>query len=220
MKITKRIIAIFCILTLTASLFIPAFAEDAYVSYVGGAEKFIFLPGSKYSPTDLFDNFKDVMPGDTLTQKIVVKNDVSNDVKIKVYMRSLGGTSEVDGFLSQMKLTVKQVGDSIMYQAPADQAGDLSDWVYLGLIYSGGTIDLDVKLDVPLTLGNEFQSAEGHVLWEFKIEELPVEPDDPSPPTGDQSVTGPLIVVMAVTGLFLIVLFGRRKKKEEEEYEA
>ena len=45
------------------------------VSYDGSANKFLFAPGTKDSPTNLFDNFQNVMPGDTVTERILIKND-------------------------------------------------------------------------------------------------------------------------------------------------
>ncbi|MFR1759206.1 MAG: hypothetical protein ACLSX2_05855 [Christensenellaceae bacterium] len=62
-------------LAFTLGLGSVALADDASVSYEGGAEQFVFLPGSEYTDTDLFDGFKGVMPGDTLTQKITVTNN-------------------------------------------------------------------------------------------------------------------------------------------------
>ena len=195
-------------------LSVPAFAADSTVTYVGNAQKFIFAPGSDDSPTDLFENFKGVMPGDSLTQKITVKNDVSNNTKIKLYLRSLGAQEGSEDFLSKLTLSVKQDGDSHLFEAPADQTAQLTDWVYLGTIYSGGEINLDVTLEIPQEMNNRFQNAMGYLDWQFKVEEPPVEPDDPKPPqTGDTSNLFLYSLLTVVSGIsFLILLIIKRRK--------
>lgn len=216
MKRFAKLCAFLMVLVMVFGLCTTAYAAGS-VTYDGDANKFIFAPGTKDSPSSLFENFQNVMPGDTLTEQILIKNDTSNKVKIKVYMRSLGAQENTDDFLSQMNLTVEQKDDSILFAASADETAQLTDWVYLGTIYSGGEITLDVTLEVPITMGNDYQNEIGYIDWEFKVEELPIESTDPKPPqTGDTSnlflYAGLMIFSFAA---LIILIVGKRRKQEE-----
>ena len=221
----KRLIALITVLVLALIAVVPAYAADGNVTYSGASRSIIFEPGSSYSPTDLFPNFKGVMPGDSLTQKITVKNDSANNVKVKIYMRSLGAHENSVDFLSQLNLRVKKSTDNdmaYMFDAAADKTAQLTDWVCLGTLYSGGVVNLDVILDVPVTLDNKYQEQIGFLDWEFMIEEYPVEPEDPKPPqTGDRShiiMWAGIMIVSAV--MVFILIFWRKKDKKKEEITA
>ena len=211
MKKYAKLFSLLWVLLLMMNLSISAFA-DGSVSYDGNAKKFIFAPGTSHSPTNLFDNFQNMMPGDVCTEQILIKNDKSNNVKIKVYIRSLGAQEDTDAFLSQLNLTVQQNEDSILFDSPADQTAQLKDWVYLGTVYSGGEIILDVTLEVPITMGNEFHNNTGYIDWEFKIEELSVESTDPQPPqTGDTFNLYVNMLIISFVGLTVLLVICKQK---------
>ena len=213
----KKFVALAAALLLMLCSVCTAFAAGN-VTYDGKAQKFIFAPGSKYSPTDLFPDFKDVMPGDSLTQQITLKNNASNQVKVNIYLRSLGAHEDSVEFLSQLRLRVKMSRDndmSYMFDAAADESAQLSEWVCLGTLYSGGVVNLDVILDVPVELDNQYQNQIGYLNWEFKIEELPIEPTDPeAPETSDRTMPGLWAVCAAGSAIALLVIFRRRKQEE------
>ena len=206
----KRFFGIAAAAVMIAVCSLTAFAHGT-VTYDGSAKDFIFAPGSEYSPPDLFTDFKNVMPGDSVTQKV----RIDKNVKIKVYMRSLGAEEGSEEFLSKLNLTVKQEGNSKLFAAPADQTAQLTDWVYLGTVYSGGKIDLDVTLDVSIELENRFQDAIGYLDWEFKVEELPVEKNDPKP-LGDAPQYLLYGVLIGAVVLTVIVLVAVRRRRQDD----
>ena len=215
----------FALLAMAALLFnltcIVAAVEvdsDGDIIYTDGVDKFIFVTDSEYSDTDQFENFKAVMPGDTIEQRILLCNDISNDRKIKVYMRALGANEGSEDFLSQLNLTIVKDTDTILFDATADQAAQLTDWVYLGTLYSGGECELVVTLEVPVTMGNEYANAVGYLDWEFGVSEYLVEDSDPKPPqTGDNNQILLWAVLMAGSFILLMLLMFARRKKDRDE---
>ena len=218
----KRLITLLIVSIIALSSVLPVYASDGKVTYSGNAGNFVFEPGSDHSLTDLFPNFKDVMPGDTLTQQITVKNNADNKVKVKIYIRSLGAHENSVDFLSQLGLKVAKSEENkmaYMFDAKANETAQLTDWVCLGTLYSGGEVNLDVTLTVPVELDNEFQNDVGYLDWEFMIEEFPIEEGDPKPPqTGDNSHMGLWFALMIGSlTMLIILLFWRKKDKENEE---
>lgn len=216
----KMLYMVVSLLVIMCSLSISVCAAGT-VTYTDDSNKFIFEPGSVHSPTDLFTEYKDLMPGDSVKQDITVKNDASYGVKVKIYVRSLGAHEDSVDFLSKLHMTVAIAENNemaYMFDAAADQTDGMTDWVCLGTLYSGGEVDLVLNLDVPIDLDNEYQNAIGFIDWEFKVEELPIDPDDPSPPqTGDDFNIILYTALVVLSGICIILLiFAIRREKAKE----
>ncbi len=217
---------LFCILlSLVALSFcgMNIYADNGRVTYSGNSGEFIFAPGSEYSPTDLFPNFKSVMPGDSIEQDITLKNDADDKVKVNIYIRALGAEQGSEDFLSQLSLRVEKTEENTMgymFDATASESAQLTDWVQLGTLYSGGEVNIRVLLDVPSSLDNSYQDQIGYLDWEFKVEELPVDDDDPKPPyTGDDEQLAMWITVFTVStvSIMALIFFIIKKKKQNAE---
>ena len=214
----RRFTAFLAAMLIMLGCAVTAAAENGYVIYSGDAGRIIFAPGSYESLTDLFPNFKDVMPGDRLEQLITVRNDASQKVKVKIYLRALGAQAGSEDFLSQLRLKVDVIDGWLdyMFDAQANEPAQMTDWVCLGTLYSGGAVDLNVILEVPVTMGNEFQDRTGYLNWEFMIEEFPVEDTDPKPPeTGDRNPVWLYGTLMGISGIDLLLLLVMRKRNRE-----
>ena len=212
----KRVISLAAVFVLLLTLATTVMAADGNVSYSGNAGDFVFEPGSAYSLTDLFPNFKDVMPGDTISQRILLKNNADRRVNVRISMRALGAHHDSAEFLSQLGLKVTQVSKTDLFDAPADQTAQLTDWVLLGFLRSGGTVELEVTLTVPTTVGDDFQNQVAYLDWQFMAEETP---SGYSPQTGDQAQLGLYVTLMvaALAAIVVVVILMVRNKKKNEE---
>lgn len=168
-------------LILLALMLLWAGAQAAsLVRYEGGAEKFVFLPGTAFSENDLFDNYKMVMPGDVLTQRITIRNTSGKPVRI--YLRAEKVDAQYEEFLSRINLQVS-AKDGQIFDAAVSETGQLTENTLLGTFRKGGSTDLVLTLTVPYDLGNEFMCTMGVVPWTFLVEEVPEDPTTPQ--TGD-----------------------------------
>ena len=216
MNRVNRLLTLVAVFVLLLTLSATALAADGNVSYSGNAGQFVFEPGTEYSLTDLFPNFKDLMPGDTVTQRILLKNNANRRVNVRISMRALGAHHDSVEFLSQLELKVTQVGKTDLFEAPADQTAQLSDWVLLGFLSSGGQVELEVTITVPTTVGDDFQNQVAYLDWQFMAEETP---SGYTPQTGDQAQLGLYLTMMVaalVAIIVIVILMVRNKKKDEE----
>lgn len=180
----KTIFSLVLTLLLTVSLATSAFAAS-FITFKGFSDGFDFQPGSEYTETDLFDGFKNVMPGDTVTDTITFTNEATDCDYVNLYMRAeahdeagnpLSETvaqqedvATMTEFLSQLSMKVWN-GTELVYDASPDQLDGLKDNTLLGTFRTGDTTTLKVELTVPIELDNRFANRVGEVDWIFHVE--------------------------------------------------
>ena len=175
------------LLSLTGAL--PVLAEGKVT--FDDNQLIVLEPGSYYSASDLFDGFKNVMPGDEKPETITLSNENEEFDYLKVYMRALphdeegnplsekvaesGETIEtMEEFLSQLSMTVYN-GEEKIFDAPANEIGGLRENVYLGKLAQNESLDLTVELSVPIDLDNEYANRVGEIDWIFLVEGFDME---------------------------------------------
>ena len=225
-KTFKTIASLMAALTMVLGMSLTAFAADSSVTFEGGAEDFVFLPGSEYTSTDLFDGFKGVMPGDTRKETIIVQNKSSDSDYVRIYMRAETHDNAVNpmsdkvaaeepylgdmmDFLAQLSMTVKQ-GDKVLFNASPNELGGLAENVLLGEFDPEEKTELTVELHVPMEMGNEYANRVGEVDWVFMVEEL----NDPdAPATGDSMNVALIASIMAVALFVMVVVFVKSRRR-------
>jgi hypothetical protein len=155
--------------------------------------------------TDLFENFKDLLPGESRTQIINLQNN--HDDKVEMFLRAVEidqdkateeQINEVRKLLEQHAQIVIKDGDgNVIYQGAVwGNPNEISigndsmrDYISLGSFDKGQAKDLTVELKLDETIGNEYQDLVGLIKWEFlaqavdedtpthQTDENPVEPD-------------------------------------------
>ena len=184
-KSFKTISSLVLMLLMVMSLASTAFAASPSITFHGFSRGFDFQPGSEYTETDLFGNFKNVMPGDTVTETITFTNSATDCDFVNLYMRAEAhnetenplstkvaeteSAATMTEFLSKLSMKVWN-GTELIYDASPDQLGGLKDNKFLGTFRSGETATLKVELTVPIELDNQYANRAGEVDWIFHVE--------------------------------------------------
>lgn len=195
----KTFSSLLLVFVMLMSLTVTAFAADSTVTYKGKGN-WEFSPGSGYTSTDLFDGFKNVMPGDKRTEEVTIKNEATDSDYIKVYLQAVlhdeegnpltydevfentdgKDQADVNGQRDETIATMHDFlsqltmrvwnGEKLIYEASPDELDGLAEPVFLATLDRGETASLKVELEVPIEMGNEYAYRVGEVDWKFKVE--------------------------------------------------
>ena len=136
-KSFKAITSLVLMLLVVMSMSVTAFAASPSITFEGFSKGFDFQPGSEYTETDLFNNFKNVMPGDTVTETITFTNSATDCDFVNLYMRA-EAHDETDNPLTYSETfentdgkelavsPVRKVPSSLLLFSPSSWSGEAS----------------------------------------------------------------------------------------------
>lgn len=217
----KRLAALVLAAAVVLSLSATALAAGTSVTFYGKKKGFGWETGREYTATDLFSGFKNVLPGDRLSQTITITNKARDCNYIKLYLRLRAHDGEknpmeaesgesvvsMEDFLSQLTMRVYR-GDRLIYENSPDRADELRENVLLGTLYREKSAKLRVELDIPEDLDNQYANRLGEVDWVLHADAIQ---EDTLAQTGQRNwpvaVLGGLGVLCVAVGIFL-----RRRK--------
>ena len=193
----KRVLGMALALAMVFAMSVVSLADNVSAA---GTPTVTFTAEKAFAFTDkndLFDNFKNMMPGDQLSQNIDVKSEAAGRYDIYLYARDceLYKDAEADGGIH---LETKENETSLLqYVTVTDAEDNVLDLVNagvgtagikLGRFSKGDEIQLTVKVELPIELDNRYQNAEAYIDWIFYAEEY-VEPDPGNDPVKTYTVT-------------------------------
>lgn len=198
-----KLIAAAAALLLLFALPAAAYAADASVKYVGSYFGFAPDDGSTGGNGLFLENFQNMMPGGTYTQTVTISNTSGN--QINVYLRGDPGTESVAGLLKLVTFSIADQNGTLVADTQTAKSwpdngyttNSTEKYLSLGTFYSGDTRTLTVTLNVPASMGNEYQDAKGTVKWVFQADVY--EPYNPPVNTPTPTTTIPLNPGITIT---------------------
>ncbi len=179
----------------------PALAASR-VEFQGGAENFVFNTDGS---SEFFDSLEGMMPGDTRSETVTVKNTATEFDYIKIYLRVVPETED-DAFLSKLILSIKN-NDTIISDSSLSTA---TTNLELGSFNPNDESLLTLELLAPATLGNDFQYAESGINWIFTAEAYKdgkiAPPNTGAAPASDQPSANSNLIILASSVLILTAL--------------
>ena len=206
--------------------------EDTSVTFLGKEKGFDITS----TQTDLFANFKNLMPGTSRTQEIKISN--ASDKEVEISLKAENAEQKkmtakqlalVEKLLNEYAdITITNNGETIYSGPVSGKPTMLNGSISLGKYSADSSKDMIVSLSVSPEMDNEYLDLLGKVRWVFTAngEETSSDPGSPSksssstsvgaPKTGDISMTPAAVSFAAATVLLCSGLILTRKKEDDE----
>ena len=182
--------------------------ESLYVEYEGNSHKLIT------ASDDFFSNLSNMMPGDTLSDEVLLRNTTGSDAEFFFHTQVPDHlSSEAIELLEKISLEIF-LENELLYRGNL-KSPVLEDRISLGIYKSGETKNFRFVLSIPESLTNTYALRETSIKWIFSVENEELNIYTPPPvKTGDSNNTSRYLLLMALS-VFLFSTYAIYQKRKE-----
>lgn len=198
-------------------------SETTKVSFLGEKEGFDITT----SQTDLFANFKNLMPGTSRTQEITLANKSSKKTHLSLAAEAVDQEKMSDKQLELVNKLLNEYGiieiscdGSSLYKGPVSgtAAGtNMLKPISLCDLDAGTSKNMTVKLELSPDMDNQYMELLGKVRWVFTADGEDAKGSITPVKTGDISRKTMLISFAGASALLASGMWLARRKEEEED---
>ena len=174
-------------------------------------------------PQDFFANLPAMMPGDTVSDKIIISNTTSDTAEILFGTQIPVQSQEGKDLISNLKLVIRNSSDRVIYEGKLS-AEPLNVPVSLGTFRPGQQDELSFSISMPPELKNAYALRKGDVKWVFSVrgeETVPTSYKGSTPTTpvrtGDDTKLLPYLLMAAGALLTVAGLAVYKKRRKGHE---
>ena len=211
--IKKVFVCIFILCFLFCGNVINAFASEITpkVIYDAKEDRFTVFDASgivgENDIGDLFTNFKNVLPGDSVKQTIEVSViNLKKDEQVRLIMRSENQNEAYKELMHHITLSVNYEGKEV--------SSKLDEGISLGTFTKDDTKNVLATLQIPIHIGNEIKDLVAKVDWVFSAENIP---STSAPDTSDSSRTLIYLALMLLSVLAFTYCLKKLKQCRTEK---
>ena len=173
------------------------------IIYENNADKYIDIGDG------FFDNLGGLLPGDKITDQIIINNNSSNKIKYYLSIDTRYLTNEEIELLEKVNITIKSNKEELIN-------GKLTNInnLLLGIFKSGSKETIKFSISLPSDLDNEYSKIATKIIWVFSVEE---EYSSINPKTWDLRFDWSITLFMLSAIGLLIVMILEKKEKDNIE---
>lgn len=184
--------------------------SNVKVEYENNADMYINVPD------DFFGKLGHILPGDSITQQVTIKNTSKEELEYQVFTNT---TNDISGksleLLKKINITInaedKKIYDGSLYKI---------DNCSLGKYKPNETSIITFTINIPKEFENEYSALNTLINWKFSVigaeKVTPPEEEKTSPKTGDTKFIVSITMFFISTIVFIITLIAEKRTKNRK----